>query len=56
MARDTKTARVDQIDFEIDGQGRRRSCSEKLLIPARTHHTVRNVGRGESRWPYGYRR
>ena len=27
-----------------------------LFIPAGAKHTVRNVGRTESRWLYGYRR
>ncbi len=44
------------VEFEIDGKAHRPSRGEELLIPARARHTVRNLGRGESRWLYGYRR
>jgi mannose-6-phosphate isomerase-like protein (cupin superfamily) len=45
-----------EVEFEIDGDVRRPSVGEELLIPARANHTVRNVGNGESRWLYGYKR
>ncbi|HVJ16680.1 MAG TPA: cupin domain-containing protein [Polyangiaceae bacterium] len=44
------------VEFEIDGQAQRPAAGEEVLIPARATHTVRNLGRGESRWLYGYRR
>jgi quercetin dioxygenase-like cupin family protein len=44
------------VEFEIDSQVRHPAPGEELFIPARARHTVRNVGRGESRWLYGYRR
>jgi quercetin dioxygenase-like cupin family protein len=44
------------VEFEIDGKAHRPSPGEELLIPARARHTVRNLGRGESRWLYGYGR
>ena len=44
------------VEFEVDGNVCRPSAGEELFIPARARHTVRNVGRGESRWLYGYRR
>ena len=44
------------VEFEIDGKAHRPSPGEELLIPAHARHTVRNLGRGESRWLYGYRR
>jgi quercetin dioxygenase-like cupin family protein len=44
------------IEFEIDGQFHRPSPGDELFIPARVRHTVRNLGRAESRWLYGYRR
>ena len=44
------------VEFEIDGKMHRPAPGEELFIPARTRHTVRNLGRGESRWLYGYRR
>jgi cupin 2 domain-containing protein len=44
-----------EVEFEIDGQVHRPSLGEELFIPARARHTVRNLGRRESRWLYGYR-
>ncbi|MCS6800095.1 MAG: cupin domain-containing protein [Myxococcota bacterium] len=45
-----------EVEFEIDGVVHRPAVGEELFIPARAPHTVRNVGRGTSRWLYGYRR
>ena len=45
-----------EVEFEFGGQTYRPSPGEELLIPARARHTVRNLGSGESRWLYGYRR
>jgi quercetin dioxygenase-like cupin family protein len=45
-----------EVEFEIDGEVHRPSRGEELFIPARARHTVRNLGRAESRWLYGYRR
>ena len=45
-----------EVEFEIEGQIHRPSRGRELFIPARTRHTVRNLGRSESRWLYGYRR
>jgi quercetin dioxygenase-like cupin family protein len=44
------------VEFEIDGKVHRPAAGEELFIPARARHTVRNLGHGESRWLYGYRR
>jgi quercetin dioxygenase-like cupin family protein len=44
------------VEFEIEGRRHRPAPGEELLIPARSRHTVRNLGRGESRWLYGYHR
>jgi quercetin dioxygenase-like cupin family protein len=44
------------VEFEIDGNAHRPAPGEELLIPARARHTVRNLGRDEARWLYGYRR
>jgi mannose-6-phosphate isomerase-like protein (cupin superfamily) len=44
------------VEFEIDGKVDRPAPGEELFIPARARHTVRNLGRGESRWLFGYRR
>lgn len=45
-----------EVEFEIAGNVHHPPPGEELLIPARARHTVRNLGRGESRWLYGYRR
>jgi mannose-6-phosphate isomerase-like protein (cupin superfamily) len=45
-----------EVEFEIDGVTHRPGLGEELLIPARAVHTVRNVGRTQSRWLYGYAR
>ena len=44
------------VEFEIGGKSFRPAPGEELLIPAGTSHTVRNPGKTESRWLYGYRR
>jgi quercetin dioxygenase-like cupin family protein len=44
------------VEFEVSGQAYRPAPGEEVLIPARAKHTVRNLGLGESRWLYGYRR
>jgi quercetin dioxygenase-like cupin family protein len=44
------------VEFEIEGRVHRPAPGEELCIPARARHTVRNRGRAESRWLYGYRR
>lgn len=44
------------VEFEIAGKTHAPTAGQELLIPARARHTVRNVGNGESRWLYGYRR
>jgi mannose-6-phosphate isomerase-like protein (cupin superfamily) len=45
-----------EVEFEFGGKARRPRPGEELLIPARARHTLRNVGPGGSRWPYGYPR
>ena len=44
------------VEFEIDAVVHRPALGEELLIPARATHSVRNIGRTESRWLYGYAR
>ncbi|MFZ5469804.1 MAG: cupin domain-containing protein [Myxococcota bacterium] len=44
------------VEREIDGKAHRPMPGEEVFIPARARHTVRNLGRGESRWLYGYRK
>jgi mannose-6-phosphate isomerase-like protein (cupin superfamily) len=45
-----------EVEFEFDGKVHRPARGEELLIRARARHSVRNIGRGESRWLFGYRR
>lgn len=45
-----------EVEFELEGNAHRPAAGEELFIPAGAKHTVRNLGRGESRWLYGYRR
>ncbi len=45
-----------EVEFEIAGKRHHPEPGEELLIPARVTHTVRNLGRGESCWLYGYKR
>ncbi len=45
-----------QVEFEIAGTSERPEPGRELFIPAGATHSVRNVGSGESRWLYGYRR
>jgi mannose-6-phosphate isomerase-like protein (cupin superfamily) len=45
-----------EVEFEVAGKRHKPEVGEELLIPARARHTVRNLGRSESRWLYGYKR
>jgi mannose-6-phosphate isomerase-like protein (cupin superfamily) len=42
------------IELEFSGRKMRPAIGEEVLIPARTSHTVRNVGGTTARWLYGY--
>lgn len=44
-----------EIEVEIRGQKTRPKPGEEVLIPQGAIHSVRNLGKGESRWLYGYR-
>lgn len=43
------------IELEVGNKTLRPHIGEEVFIPARTPHTVRNVGRTTARWLYGYR-
>jgi quercetin dioxygenase-like cupin family protein len=45
-----------EVELEVDGKVTRPKRGEEVLIPARTKHTVRNVGNETSRWLYAYER
>jgi uncharacterized cupin superfamily protein len=44
-----------EIEVEMLGRVLRPQPGEEVLIPAGVAHTVRNVGRRQSRWLYGYK-
>ena len=44
------------IELEFGGKTVRPGLGEEVLIPARTRHTVRNVGGTTAHWLYGYAR
>jgi len=45
-----------EIELEFGGRTLRPAVGEEVTIPARAHHTVRNVGIASNRWCFGYRR
>ena len=45
-----------EVEFEFGGTQHRPALGQELLIPAGVNHTVRNLGRGQAEWLYGYRR
>lgn len=45
-----------EMEFEIAGVVERPQPGAELYIPAGAVHSVRNLGIGEARWLYGYRR
>ncbi len=44
-----------EIDVKIEGTSQRPQIGEELFIPANAVHTVRNVGKINNVWYYGYR-
>jgi mannose-6-phosphate isomerase-like protein (cupin superfamily) len=44
-----------ELELEMEGKIFRPQIGEEVLIPAHTVHTVRNIGKTEARWLYGYR-
>lgn len=45
-----------EVELEIDGKSFRPAIGKEILIPARTLHSVRNVGSTTSWWFYGYKK
>lgn len=41
------------LELEMNGEKLRPQPGEELMIPARTHHTIRNVGETRTRWLRG---
>ena len=44
-----------KVELEIHGKKSCLELFEEIMIPARVHHSVRNVGGTTSRWLYGYK-
>jgi mannose-6-phosphate isomerase-like protein (cupin superfamily) len=45
-----------ELELTMQGRKIRPQLGEEVLIPARTKHTVRNVGKTQNRWLYGYKK
>ena len=45
-----------KIDIEIEGQSQQPPIGMEVFIPAKAMHTVRNVGKTNNVWYYGYKR
>ncbi|HXV18766.1 MAG TPA: cupin domain-containing protein [Candidatus Omnitrophota bacterium] len=45
-----------KVELEMRGQRFYPAAGEEVLIPAKEVHCVRNVGKGVSKWFYGYKK
>ena len=45
-----------KIEIEIEGQSQQPPIGMEVFIPAKAMHTVRNVGKTNNVWYYGYKR
>ena len=45
-----------KIEIEIEGQSQQPPIGMEVFIPAKAIHTVRNVGKTNNVWYYGYKR
>ena len=45
-----------KIEIEIEGQSQQPPIGMEVFIPAKAMHTVRNVGKTNNIWYYGYKR
>ena len=45
-----------QIEIEIEGKSQQPPIGKEVFIPAKTKHTVRNVGKTINAWYYGYKK
>ena len=44
-----------EIEIEIEGKSEQPPIGEEVFIPANAMHTVRNVGKANNVWYYGYK-
>ena len=45
-----------EIEIDIEGKSQQPPIGEEVFIPAKAMHTVRNVGKTDNVWYYGYKR
>ena len=45
-----------EIEIEIEGKAHQSPIGEEVFIPAKAMHTVKNVGKTNNVWYYGYKR
>ena len=45
-----------EIEIEIEGKSKQPPIGEEVFIPANAMHTVRNVGKTNNVWYYGYKK
>ena len=45
-----------EIEIEIEGKSQQPQIGKEVVIPAKAMHTVRNVGKTNNVWHYGYKR
>ena len=43
------------IEIEIEGKSQQPRIGEEIFIPANSIHTVRNIGKTNNVWYYGYK-
>ena len=44
-----------EIEIEIEGKSQQPTIGKEVFIPANAMHTVRNVGKTNNVWYYGYK-
>ena len=45
-----------EIEIEIEGKSRQPPIGKEIFIPAKSKHTVRNVGKTNNAWYFGYKK
>ena len=45
-----------EIEIEIEGKSQQSQIGDEVFIPANAVHTVRNIGKTNNVWYYGYKR
>jgi len=45
-----------EIEIEIEGKSQQPPIGKEFFIPAKSKHTVRNVGKKNNAWYFGYKK